>query len=171
MNETGRQEAARLAGALATRPVVALVSSPMQRARETAAPLAARLNLTVAIEPELDEIDFGDWTGHHFDELHPSHEWRLFNQLRSATQIPGGETMLTAQTRAVSAILRLRNVWPEGEVAIVSHGDIIKALLAYFLGVPLDLFRRIEIAPASRSIVRLDAGNVRIEAINLPAGA
>ena len=153
------------------KPVVALVSSPMQRARETAAPIAARLGLAVAIEPDLDEIDFGDWTGRRFDELHPSGEWQRFNRLRSAAQIPGGETMLTAQARAVSAILRLHNAWPEGEIAVVSHGDIVKALLAYFLGVPLDLFRRIEIAPASRSIVRLNAAEVRIEAMNLPAGA
>lgn len=164
-------EAERLADALATKPVVALVSSPMQRARETAAPIAARLSLAVAIEPDLDEIDFGDWTGRSFDELHPSGEWQRFNRLRSAAQIPGGETMLTAQARAVLAILRLHNAWPEGEIAVVSHGDIVKALLAYFLGVPLDLFRRIEIAPASRSIVRLNAAEVRIEAMNLPAGA
>lgn len=170
LNEIGRQEAVRLADALASRPVVALISSPMQRARETAAPLAARLNLTVAIEPDLDEIDFGDWTSRRFDELHPSPEWQRFNQLRSAAQIPGGETMLAAQARAVAAILRLRKAWPEGEVAIVSHGDIVKALLAYFLGVPLDLFRRIEIAPASRSVLRLDEADVRIEAMNLPIG-
>jgi probable phosphoglycerate mutase len=171
LNETGRTEAVRLADTLATRPVVALISSPVQRARETAVPISARLNLPIAIEPDLDEINFGDWTGRRFDELHPSHEWRVFNQLRSAAQIPGGETMLCAQARAVSAILRLRTAWPEGEIAIVSHGDIVKALLAYFLGVPLDLFRRIEIAPASRSVVRLHAAEVRIEAMNLPAGA
>ena len=92
-----------------------------------------------------------------------------FNSFRSTAAVPGGETMLPAQARAVAA-------WPgagplrRGQVAIVSHGDVIKAVLAHFLAVPLDLFRRIEIAPASRSELQLYPAHVRVLGVNLPPG-
>jgi probable phosphoglycerate mutase len=79
--------------------------------------------------------------------------------------------MLAVQMRAVSAMVRLREAHPGAEVVLVSHADVIKAALAHFLAMPLDLFQRIEIAPASRSLVRLGADWVRVEAINLPPGA
>lgn len=79
--------------------------------------------------------------------------------------------MLTVQFRGLGVLMRLREVWPGREVVVVSHGDVIKAVLAHFLGVSLDLFQRIEIAPASRSVVRLFAADVRVEGVNLPPSA
>jgi probable phosphoglycerate mutase len=132
--------------------------------------IARRLQLDVIIEPDLDEIDFGAWTGWRFDVLHATREWQVFNQLRSAAQIPDGETMLQAQARAVTAIMRLRVRWGASELAVVSHGDVVKAVLAHFIGMPIDLMRRIEIAPASRSVLRLREMDVSVDGINLPAG-
>ncbi|HEX5326286.1 MAG TPA: histidine phosphatase family protein [Acetobacteraceae bacterium] len=171
LNTVGLAEAERLADGLARRPIVAVISSPLERAQETAAPIATRLGIEVQIDPDLNEIDFGAWTGRRFDVLHAAPEWQAFNVLRSATPIPGGETMLAAQARAVAAILGWRARWPQHELVVVSHGDVVKALLAYFLGVPIDLFRRLEIAPASRSIVSLGSVDVRVNGVNLPPSA
>lgn len=168
LDAAGRAQAEALAEALAVRPIRAVVSSPLERTRETAAPIAARHGLAVAIEPDLNEIDFGEWTGAAFDELHARPAWRAFNLFRSSTPIPGGETMLAAQARAMAALLRLRAAYPEGDVAVVSHGDVVKAILAHFLGVSLDLFRRFEISPASRSVVVMHAEDAQVLAVNLP---
>jgi broad specificity phosphatase PhoE len=167
LGPAGRAEAEALASVLGERPVAAVVSSPLERARETAAPIAARHRLAVGIDPDLDEIDFGEWTGLAFDVLHADPAWRRFNVFRSTTPIPGGESMLAAQARGLAAVLRLRAAHPGAEVVAVSHGDIIKAVLAHFLATPLDLMRRIEISPASRSVLVLDAADARIEAVNL----
>lgn len=113
-------------------------------------------------------IDFGDWTGMRFDELAARADWRAFNTFRAMALVPGGETMQQAQTRAINAILRLRATFPGQAVVVVSHGDIIKSVIAHVLAVPLDLFRRIEISPASCSMLVLEDEDVRIEAVNLP---
>jgi broad specificity phosphatase PhoE len=168
LNRTGQAEAEALAEALAERPIAAVFSSPLERARETAHPVAARHSLRLAIDPALDEIDFGEWAGLTLDELHAYPAWRRFNAFRSTTPIPGGETMLAVQARALAALIRMRSSYPEGEVVAVSHGDVIKAILAHFLALPLDLIGRIEVAPASRSVVVLSDRDARILAINLP---
>jgi broad specificity phosphatase PhoE len=170
LNEDGRAEAAALASAFSGRAIAAVVSSPLERARETAMPIAAAHGLPVAIEPDLNEIDFGDWTGMAFAELHGNPDWQRFNVFRSAVPIPGGESVLAVQARAVAAILRLRAAYPAGEVVAISHGDVVKAILFHFLGMPLDFLRRIEIAPASRSELVLHADDARVRAVNLPAG-
>jgi broad specificity phosphatase PhoE len=171
LNAIGRGEAARLAEALATRPIAAVISSPLERAQETARCIAERLSLSVETEPALNEIDFGDWTGMTFEALHALPEWQAFNIFRGAARIPGGETMLAAQARAVAALASLRLTWPTQELVLVSHGDVVKGLIAHFLGVPLDLFRRIEIAPASRSVLWLADASAHVDGVNLPPGA
>jgi probable phosphoglycerate mutase len=170
LSAAGRAQAEAVAAALADRSLAAVVSSPLERARETAAPIAARAGLEVEIEPALNEIDFGHWTGMAFDTLHAIPAWRAFNGFRSATPIPGGETMLEAQVRGVGLVCRLRAAYPDAELALVSHGDVIKAIVAYFLAVPLDLFRRIEIGPASRSVLTLHETDASVNAVNLPPG-
>jgi probable phosphoglycerate mutase len=171
LNAAGEAEAELLAQKLATFPIIAVISSPLERAVQTATPIAERLGLEILIEPDLNEIDFGEWTGWKFDQLHLSPEWRAFNAFRSAVPVPGGETMAAAQARAVAAVLRLKSQHPDGELVAVSHGDVIKAVLTFFLGMPLDLFRRLEISPASRSIVSLGRADVRIDGVNLSPGA
>ncbi len=168
LNEAGRAEAARLAETLAARPLAAIAASPLQRARETAAIIAAPHRLDVLEVPGLNEIDFGDWTGMAFETLHALPAWIAFNAFRATAPIPGGETMLAAQSRAVAALSALAARFPDAEVAAVSHGDIVKALVAHALGAPLDLFHRIEIEPASRSVIALEACAVRVLGVNLP---
>ena len=169
LNDDGRAQAERVAEALSCRAIAAIVSSPVQRAQETAAPIAARLGLAVRVEPDFAEIDCGEWTGASFESLHAQPAWRAWNRFRSTARVPQGETMLAVQARAVSGLCRLAAAFPEDEVVVVSHGDIIKSLLAHFLGTPLDLLRRIEIGPASTSRRVRYEEDAKVLAITLPA--
>lgn len=166
LSREGLLEAEKLAGWLARAPIKAIYSSPLERARETAAPIADYLGLQVQVSQDINEIDFGDWTNRTIEELSKLKQWQLFNSLRSGTRIPNGELMLEAQTRTVRAIERVCERHPDEQVALVTHGDIIKSALAYFLGVHLDLFQRIEISRCSLSIVANNEYGPRILGIN-----
>jgi broad specificity phosphatase PhoE len=170
LTDRGRAQAERLADALAERPLAAVVSSPLERAQETALPIAAALNLELGIDPGFHEIDFGDWTGLPFELLDDQPAWRAWNRFRSMVVPPNGEGMAAAQVRALAALGALRAAHPDGEVAVVSHGDIVKAVLAHALGTPLDMMRRIEISPGSRSVLVLYDEDARVDAVNLPPG-
>ncbi len=168
LSEAGLAQAHAVADALAAIPVAAVVSSPLERTRETAAPIAARCGCEVAFDDDLLEIDFGDWTGRSFESLREWEGWAAFTRFRSTAQVPGGESMLAVQTRSIAAVARLRRAYPDGNVVIVSHGDVIKSIVAHFLTIPLDLFRRFDIAPASRSIVAVTDEDARVLAVNMP---
>ncbi len=167
LDARGIAQAARAARVIATRSISQVVSSPVSRAAQTAAPIAAAVGLTVELEPDLAEIDFGSWTGLSFEALGEQPAWRAWNDFRSTARVPGGESMLAVQARAVAAILRLGAAWPEGEVVVVSHADIIKAVLAHVLGAPLDLLRRWQIDPGSMSRIAIDADDARVLDVNL----
>ncbi len=162
----GRAQARRVAAILGTRAINAVVSSPVQRARQTAAPIGEQCGLTVRLDPAFEEIDFGDWTGAQFDALHGDAAWRQWNVFRSTACAPGGEAMLAVQSRAVAGLRRLAAAFPDGEVVVVSHGDVIKAMLSHFLGAPLDLMGRLEVEPGSTSEVVLYDEDARILSVN-----
>ena len=170
LSEDGRAQAAALAASFAGRPIAAVISSPLQRAQETAVPIAAQLGLPVTINAGFNEIDFGEWTGRAFSALEGDPAWDAWNRFRSVAACPGGESMLAAGVRALGAMGALRAAYPDGELVVVSHQDVLKALLAHLLGIPLDLFGRIALDPAHRSVVALWDSDVRVEGINLPAG-
>jgi probable phosphoglycerate mutase len=111
-------------------------------------------------------MDFGAWTGRRFAELDELPEWRRFNTLRSVTRAPGGESMLEVQARAVSAVEALRRRHPEGRCLVVSHGDVLRGLVAHYAGIPLDLFQRLEIAPASVSVVQAGEHEIAVRSVN-----
>ena len=160
-------EAERLPQRLASLHVNAIYSSPLERAREMALPLAKKLGLEVHISDALLEVDFGEWTGLSFSELSEKPEWRRFNRFRSSTAPPGGELMASVQARAVREIERLRSKHPSQTLALFSHGDVIKLLLAHYLGIPHDLFHRLLIDPASISILAVDERWAQVRCINL----
>lgn len=166
LGSSGLREAEALARRLAGWPIEALYSSPLERARATAAPIADRLRLDVQIADELNEIDYGAWTNRTLADLHELAEWRRFNLFRSGSRIPGGESMLEVQERMLRLLERLGAAHPEQTIALVSHGDVIKAALAYYLGVPLDLLQRIELGPASLSILRVEPYGPQVLLIN-----
>ena len=167
LNAAGRAQAERLAERLGDVPFAAIYASPLERAQETAAPLAARAGLPLQTLDDLHEMNFGDWTGKTFAELDAEPLWQPFNTFRSGTRIPGGgEMMAEAQLRMVMAMEGLRERHPNHAVALVGHGDPIRAAVAYFLGIPLDLYARIEIEPASVSVVALADWGPRVLRVN-----
>ena len=169
LNAVGRRQVERLASRLVHRGVHDIYTSPQMRAQETARAIADHLGLVPKIAPELDEIDFGEWTGKSYDELERLPEWRSFNALRSAKRIPDGELLLEAQARVIGLMARLHQDGPQRNVALVSHGDVIRGALAHYLGAPLDFLLRFEISPASVSAVELCADEPRILWINKTA--
>ncbi|MFL6215614.1 MAG: histidine phosphatase family protein [Blastocatellia bacterium] len=166
LNEVGRAQAERLAEHLAGVKVAALYSSPLERALETAAPMAARFGLDVQPLEEVGELRYGSWEGRSFDDLASDPAWHRFNAMRSLARIADGEMMIEAQARVIAALERLRLSHREATVAVVSHADIIKAALMHYLGVPMDFVHRLEISPASVSVIEVDALAVRVVAVN-----
>lgn len=166
LNEQGRAEAERLAATLAAAGIQRIFSSPLERAVQTAEPTAKRLGLEIEIAREIHEIDFGDWTGKSVRDLEHDPAWKSFNAHRSGTRIPNGETMLEAQSRMVAFLQKLQRESSNQTVALFSHGDPIKSVFAYYLGIPLDLFTRVEISPGSHSVLRLNSWGPQILAVN-----
>jgi len=166
LNSLGEQQAGQLAERLSLLPIDAIFSGPLERARETAAPLAKRFDLPLQIADEFTEVNFGDWTNATFQELANVPLWSHFNSHRSATAAPNGELMLDIQARVIRKLAELGQ--QHRFVAIVSHGDVIRATLAHFLGTPLDLFQRLEIDPASTSLVECGDDFVRVRLLNAP---
>jgi broad specificity phosphatase PhoE len=122
------------------------------------------------VAAELDELDYGDWTGRTVAELETSSPWRAFNSVRSCTRIPNGELMLEVQARVISLVERAFDRHRADIVAMVTHADVIRVALAYFLGVPIDLSLRLEISPASISIVALDQDGPSVRCVNNTEG-
>jgi probable phosphomutase (TIGR03848 family) len=170
LNEAGRAQVRALGARLAQLEVAAVYHSPVARTRETAALLAERLGLQPRACDELAEVRFGAWAGRAFAQLDREPSFQRWNSFRSAARPPDGELMVQVQARAIAGLERLRGEHPDQVVVVVSHADVIKAAIAYFLGVPLDLFQRIEISPASVSALRLDAHSVTVSSVNDTAG-
>jgi probable phosphoglycerate mutase len=166
LSEEGRRQAERIARRFAGVRLSRVLSSPLQRAQETAEPIARAAGLPVEISAALDEMNFGEWTGRRCAELAGNARWAQFNRFRSGTRIPGGETMLEVQARLVGEMLRLRDAVDGGAVALVSHGDPIRAAVVYFAGAILDAWERFEISPASVTTIVLGAEGVRITGLN-----
>jgi probable phosphoglycerate mutase len=166
LNEKGKLQAQRLADRFRGITLEGIYSSPLERAVETAETLARENKLEVHKDPAFNEIHFGDWTGKSFDALSSDENWRRFNSERSATRIPGGESFLEVQNRAIAALYLLRSQNNNAKVAIVSHADVIKAAVGYFTATPIDLLQRIEISPCSVSVIAIDKESARLLTIN-----
>lgn len=170
LDADGRDQAARLGHALASESVAAVYSSPLLRARETAAPIALAHDLPVEIREELTDIDFGEWTGAAFADLAPDPRWRLFNEQRSVAAVPGGEDMARVQARAVAVTMQLADAHQHQTIVVVSHADVIRSIILHVLGMPLDAILRIEVEPASVTRIALHEGSGRLASLNgLPA--
>ncbi len=168
LNETGRKQAEGLVERLKGVPIKHLYSSPLERARETAAPLAAARGLNVEIRPGLGEVQYGQWTGKSLKVLGRTKLWKVVQQLPSAMQFPDGETMRGAQLRmvdAIDAIVKAHSS-PKAVVAIFTHSDPIKLAVAHYLGMSLDLFQRLMIGTASVTVLRLGHGQPSLVKLN-----
>jgi broad specificity phosphatase PhoE len=155
LSQDGRMQAELLPERLTDVPVGAVYCSPLERTRETGRTLADARGLPLQLCDGLLEIDYGDWTGRHLDELRGDETWRQWNTFRSGHRPPRGESTIEIQARVMSQLVRLKERHGDECVALITHGDIIKAALAYCTGAPLDLFHRVEISPASISVLMI----------------
>jgi probable phosphomutase (TIGR03848 family) len=177
LDQIGRDQAACTADRLAALPLVAVASSPLERCRQTARMILDRqaASPTALVEEGITECDYGEWQGRAISEVAKDKLWSVVLTQPSAAEFPGGESMATMQARSVAAIRRHDAAFesehgPDAVWVAVSHGDIIKSVLADAFGMHLDLFQRITVAPASVSIVRYRADRPEVLATNTDAG-
>jgi len=170
--EAGVQQAQRAAERIAAlKTVDAIYASPLERARETAAPIAAARNLKVRIDKGLLECDFGDWTGAELKHLMKLPEWNTVQRAPSTFTFPGGESFTAMQNRIVGAIDRLRAAHPGGTIVCVSHADPIKAAVAHAMGTHIDLFQRIVISTCSVTAIAYGMGAPVVLTVNSTGGS
>lgn len=167
LNQKGQAQAEALPKRLELLPPKLVCTSPLERTRQTAEPLAHAHGLEARVLSELMELDYGDWSGETPAGLEKNDHWREYNQFRSLRRIPAGELLVEAQIRMLRAVELLREEVRDATVAVVSHGDPIKAIVAYLLGLPLDFVNRLTVAPASLSIATVGAGEPRLHCMNL----
>ena len=171
LSDDGRRQAHLAAERLAKLPKLAAVyASPLERARETALPIARARGLAVRIERDLSELDIGEWTGLSIKRASRKPEWEIIQRHPSGFRFPDGESFLEMQTRMTAALGRLVARHPGDIVAAVSHADPIKAVVAQALGTPLDLFQRIFIAPASISAIAYRPSGPAVLTVNSMGG-
>ncbi|HEX6231463.1 MAG TPA: MSMEG_4193 family putative phosphomutase [Actinomycetota bacterium] len=153
LNARGREESARLVERLEGVPISAIYSSPLERCRQTAAPLARARRLPVRVRRGLIEVDYGDWTGRSIRQARRTRLWRAVQHAPSAVRFPGGESLLEVQNRAVAEARAVAAAHPRGTVAVVSHADVIRLVVAHFAGMHADLLQRLIVDPGSVSVV------------------
>ncbi|HYO40466.1 MAG TPA: histidine phosphatase family protein [Nocardioidaceae bacterium] len=177
LDDTGREQARAAAARLVGVPLAAVVSSPLERCRETAREIVRQQAGAPAVSTErgLLECDYGSWTGRELKSLAKEPLWKTVQAHPSAVEFPDGEAMTTMSSRAVGAVRRwdARVEAEHGPHAVwvaVSHGDVIKAVLADALGIHLDAFQRIVVDPASLSVVRYTPGRPFVVTMNSSAG-
>ena len=167
LSRDGRRQAADLAERMKALPLDALYSSPLDRCMETARAISEATGVAVEQVEGVLEIDYGEWTGRPFTSLRKTKLWRDFHGATpSAPRFPGGETLAEAQRRAVTAIDSLIQQHPKETIAVVTHGDVVALVLAHYAGIHIDLFQRLEVAPASVTAVSVGAGAPRIRRVN-----
>jgi len=168
LSNDGRAQAAAVAERIAALATVdAVYTSPLERARETAAPIAKALGLRVAVDKGLLECDFGEWTGRKLKELSKLPEWRTVQRYPTGFRFPGGESFAEMQSRMASTVTRLRVTHAGRAVVLVSHADPIKAAVADALGTHLDLFQRIVVSPCSVTAIAYGAEGPIVLGVNL----
>jgi probable phosphomutase (TIGR03848 family) len=168
LNERGKQQAADLARTMCLLPLKAIYSSPLERAVETATPLANLQKLKIKTVPGLMDTDVGKWAGRSWKTLVRMKIWETVQKQPSRFRFPGGETFGENQTRVVAALTSIVTMHDKDDmVAVIFHSDPIKLALAHYLGMPLDNFQRLTAHTGSVTIVRIDGGTVRVLAMNL----
>ncbi len=166
LDQRGQAEARELARLVAGRGVTRIVTSPRARTRETAAAVAAALELPVLIDAALDEVDFGAFTGRPFALLEADANWQRWNAERDTARCPGGETMGEAVARAVGFVA----VCGEGVTLCVSHCDVIRGVVAHYLGLPLERIFSLGCDPGSVTTLALHGEGAVVVALNERSG-
>lgn len=166
LSEEGERQARCLGKRLAGEALSAIHTSPRLRARATADAIARHAGAPVQVAGALDEIDFGDWTGIRFEHLAEQPLWRRWNEARASACPPNGEPMAAAVARIADHLQRLAEFDPGARVALVSHCDMIRGVIAHYIGLPLDHMLRFDIDCASISVLQLGASGAQVTRLN-----
>lgn len=167
LDDQGQEEVRQLSERLAHLPISAIYSSPLERCIETAEAIDREHGVGVNELEEIGEVRYGKWEGKKIKKLAKKRSWYAVQHYPSRFRFPEGESLREVQQRSVSALEQLARVHEEEMIAVVSHADVIRLLLAHYLGMHIDLFQRIGIAPASVSLVVLsNKGPVRVVRLN-----
>lgn len=167
LNQRGHEQANALSKLLAELPLKAVYSSPLERALETAEPIARAHRLEIIVHEGLIELDYGEWQGKSLKALRRLKSWQTVQFTPSLMQFPQGERIIAAQFRIVHTIHEIADKHSEGEwIVCVSHADPIKLAVSHFLGMPLDTYQRLNISLASMTLLSLDHQNGRLLALN-----
>jgi probable phosphomutase (TIGR03848 family) len=168
LDDAGREQAEATATRLAGLPIAAVYASPLERTQETAEIVAEPHGLSVRTRRDLGEVDYGEWTDRPLGALRRRKDWQVVQSTPSRMRFPGGESIRAAQARAVDATESLADDHPLETVVCVSHADVIKAVVAHHLAMPLDAFQRLVIAPASVTVLHLpERGHPSLLACNV----
>ncbi len=162
LNEKGREQAARLAQWLEPVPLEAVYSSPLERAVETAEPIADSHQLELAIREAIGESRYGELDGKPIEEIFKTDLWEKWRLHPSRTRFPGAETTYEVQVRVVEQLEQMLKEHPEGNIAVVTHADPIRVAVAHYIGLPLDLVGRLWVSPASVTVLRFDEWGPRL---------
>nr|WP_255428053.1 histidine phosphatase family protein [Ramlibacter cellulosilyticus] len=167
LNEEGRRQSQELVRRLQGVPFDAIVCSPQPRTQQTAEPLAEALGMEIQVHAGFDEVDMGEWVGMSFRELDALGEpWRHWCERRASAHPPGGEAFTEVPKRAMAALRELRERYPEGKVLVVSHGDVIKSIVATCLRMSLDDLETFDIAPASATVIAMGEDWAQLRLLN-----
>jgi len=167
LNKRGREQAEDLRRTLIKLPIKGIYASPLERAVETASPLARSLGMEVQLKPGLADINVGIWMGRSWKVLNRTKLGKDIQETPSRFQFPGGESFVQVQDRVVTVLDSIASAHKGQLVAVFFHADPIKLAVSHYLGQPLDRFQRLVISPGSVTVLRLDGSNVRLLALNL----
>jgi len=171
LDAPGMQQAVAMARALnggASREFL-IVASPRRRAQQTAAAIAAIADAEIVTSHEFDEVDFGEWSGRTFLELADDPGWRHWNEQRSSARTPAGESIAAIQQRVLRHLRQLQDEYPGRPIVIVTHAEVIRAVVLHWLQASVDGYHRLVISPASWTRVSIGDWGVRIDGINQQA--
>jgi probable phosphoglycerate mutase len=167
LNAHGLEQAMEIARILSRLPIKAIYSSQLERAIETAEPLALSLGLGIQIQPDLADPDVGAWGGRSWKSLVRTRLWKVIQESPSKFQFPGGETFVHVQERVTRALDKIADMHGDELIAVVFHADPIRLAVAHYLGLPLDHFQRLIVHPGSVTILKMDGPTVKLVALNL----
>jgi probable phosphoglycerate mutase len=171
LSEGGRAQAEAVAERLANAPIKAIYSSPIDRTLETAQAVAAKHRLEVQVLDAIGEVQYGAWTNRSLKSLARTKLWIKIQRFPSGARFPQGETLREVQARALGELERIQARHPKQLVCVVSHADVIKLVVAHYLGVHIDLFQRIAIGPASVSAIAVGEEGPMVLSVNAGAPA
>lgn len=166
LNAKGHAQALQLVERLRGQPLDAIYCSPQPRTQQTARPLAEGRRLEIIVEPAFDEVDLGGWQGRTFEEVRHQEAWRHWLERRGSARPPGGEPFAEVPRRAMAGLRTLLARHPDRYVMVVSHGDVLKAMIADVLGLSLDRLESFDIAPASVSVLAMGEGWAQLRLLN-----